>query len=155
MTSQQVQPVASIQIEQVEIDFLMLADRAEVINGKIYMMGGAWDRQQIADFTKPTTISMVVGVVVPWTLTNEPHSVHIFIEHEDGSKLEPQISGVVTVGRPLNATRGQKFRAVVPITAQWILRGPGTYRVVASLQDGQDKRTVFYAQQSPNPSPSR
>ena len=30
--------------EQVEVDFLQLADRAEVLEGKLYMMGGAWDR---------------------------------------------------------------------------------------------------------------
>ena len=28
-------------LKQVEIDFLLLADRAEVLNGKLYMLGSA------------------------------------------------------------------------------------------------------------------
>ena len=38
-------------IEHVEIDFMLLADKAEVLGGKLYMMGGAWDRLTINDIT--------------------------------------------------------------------------------------------------------
>ena len=62
-------------LEQVEIDFLLLADRAEVLNGKLYLMGGAWDRRQIRDIDSPVSLTIVVGVLVPWNLTNEPASV--------------------------------------------------------------------------------
>ena len=27
-----------------EIDYLLVADRAEVVSGKLYLMGGSWDR---------------------------------------------------------------------------------------------------------------
>jgi len=27
-----------------QLDFLILADRAEAVNGKLYLLGGAWDR---------------------------------------------------------------------------------------------------------------
>ncbi len=52
-------------LERVEIDFLLLADRAEVLNGKLYMMGGAWDRRQIRSIDSPVSLTMVIGVLVP------------------------------------------------------------------------------------------
>ena len=71
--------------EQVEVDFLLLADRAEVLNGKLYMMGGAWDRRNIRDIAAPVPLSIVVGVLIPWNLTNEPHQLRLRIEDEDGN----------------------------------------------------------------------
>ena len=40
-------------LEQVEIDFLLLADKAEILNGKLYMMGGAWDRIHLKETEVP------------------------------------------------------------------------------------------------------
>ncbi len=140
-------------LDQLQIDFLILADRAEVINGKLYMMGGAWDRQGVLDFKQPVVVSMAVGVLVPWTFTNEAHSLRVIIEHEDGAGLKPEVTGSFTLGRPPNATKGQTFRAMVAITGSWTLPGPGAYRVVASVGEDQ-KRTVFYADQLNRPIPT-
>ena len=38
------------------IDFLLIADRAEVVSGKLYMMGGAWDHITITDLGQPVMI---------------------------------------------------------------------------------------------------
>ena len=96
----------SSSLEQVEIDFLLLADRAEVLNGKLYMMGGAWDRRHIRDIGAPVALTIVVGVLVPWNLTNEPHWLRIRIEDEDGTPAPPEVEATVNVGRPANATQG-------------------------------------------------
>ena len=131
--------------EQVEIDFLLLADRVEVLNGKIYMMGGGWNRRYIADITAPVDISMVIGVLVPWNLTNQPHSVLISLEDEDGTALSPQPTVTLNVGRPPDATQGQTFRATARLTARWTLPRLGAYSVVIMLNGVEAKRTVFYA----------
>jgi hypothetical protein len=130
--------------EQPEIDFLVLADRAEAVNGKLYMMGGAWDRLQLADFSQPAVFSIALSVLVPWSSTNEDHPLHIFIESEDGTRLAQEVQINVNVGRPPNAIRGQSFRALIALNGAWSLPGPGTYRVVATLAGQEPKRTVFY-----------
>ena len=132
-------------LEQVEIDFLLLADRAEVLNGKLYMMGGAWDRRHIRDIGSPVSLTIVIGVLVPWNLTNEPHRLRIRVEDEDGSPLPPEVEATVNVGRPVNATQGQSFRATAVINNRWALPRFGTYRVVASVVGQSEKRVAFYA----------
>ena len=110
-------------IEDVEIDFLILADQAEVLNGKLYMMGGAWDRRMIRDIKVPVGISMVIGVLVPWTLTNQQHSLQIKLVDGDGNTIGQQAAASIAVGRPIGATAGQSFRAMAVINGSWTLPG--------------------------------
>ena len=138
----------SMPFEQVEIDFLLLADRAEVLNGKLYMMGGAWDRRQIRDIGAPISLTIVASVLVPWNLTNEPHSLRIRVEDEDGSPVPPEVEATVNVGRPVNATQGQSFRATAVINNRWTLTRFGTFRVVASVAGHSEKRVAFYIVES-------
>ena len=132
-------------LDQVDVDFLLLADRAEVLNGKLYMMGGAWDRRHIRDIAAPVPLSIVVGVLVPWNLTNEPHRLRLRIEDEDGNPVPPEVEATVNVGRPANSMQGQSFRATAVINNRWTLPHHGTYRVVASVAGHSEKRVAFYA----------
>ena len=138
----------SISLDQVEVDFLLLADRAEVLNGKLYMMGGAWDRRHVRDITAPVPLTIVVGVLVPWNATNEPHHLRVRIEDEDGTPAPPEVEATVNVGRPVNATQGQSFRATAVIHNRWSLPRFGTYRVVASMGEHTEKRVAFYVMEA-------
>ena len=131
--------------EQVEVDFLLLADRAEVLNGKLYMMGGAWDRQYINNIEVPVSLSIVIGVLVPWKLTNEPHQIEIRIEDEDGNTIQPVPTVTLNVGRPTQSTKGQTFRAMAVVGGGWTLPRLGAYCVVASIASREAKRVTFYA----------
>lgn len=51
------------------VDFVMLTDRAEVHDGKLYIMGGAWDRLFLTDFDNPYSISFAIAVSVPYAQT--------------------------------------------------------------------------------------
>lgn len=131
-------------IEQVELDFVILADWAEVVNGKLYMMGGGWDRKRVGEFPAPTDIRVAVGVLVPWTLTNQEHILTVTLEHEDGTVVEPRAKGTLKMGRPPHATQGQSFRAMIAIYGKWQLPQPGTYCVRAALDNGDSRRAVFH-----------
>lgn len=131
-----------------EIDFLILAERAEVMDGKLYMMGGGFDRLNVADFTQPVAFCVAVGVLVPWGSTNEAHSLAIRVEGEDGAKIEPDVQVGINLGRPFDSVRGQTFRAMVVISGRWLLPKAGTYRVVAALQGQGSRQTVFRAMQA-------
>src|SRR5579859_2302639 len=127
------------------LDFLIVADRAEAVNGKLYMMGGAWDRLFVQDFQQPVSFSIALSVVVPWTATNREHRVTINLQTEDGQSIEPTIAVAVNVGRPPTAEAGQSFRAIIVANAAFKLPGPGAYVLSASLAGSPSQRTVFYA----------
>lgn len=130
--------------QEPSIDFLILADRAEAVNGKLYMIGGGWDRLTIGDLKKPAHLSIALGVLVPWNATNDPHPVTLRYEDADGRTVQGPIGLTLQVGRPPLAVRGQSFRAMVVVQHDLVLPGPGTYVVVATLANGDEKRTVLY-----------
>lgn len=135
-------------IQQVEIDFAILADRAEIVNHKLYMMGGGWDRRGVIDFKVPQEISLAVGLLIPWNLTNEQHHLDIRVENDAGTNIPPEVHGTVVVGRPPHATIGQMFRAMIAVNGRWLLSGSGAYRIIAAVQGGVERTVIFYADQA-------
>lgn len=135
------------ELEQVDLDFVILADAVQVVNGKVNMLGGAWDRRFVDDFSKRVPIIIAAAILVPWNLTNRPHTIDIHLEDEGGVVIEPKARGQITVGRPPDAQAGQSFRAIAVINGSWMLPKPGTYSIVATVGGGGKKRTVFRAQQ--------
>jgi hypothetical protein len=140
-------------LDTTTIDFLILADRVEAINAKLYMMGGAWDRILVADFAQPVELSLAVGVLIPWAETNEDHQLTITLEDADGNTRNPPVQLNVNMGRPADAVRGQIFRAVAALNGRFVLAGPGTHRFVARLDNGHTKTVALYAHQAPQPPP--
>lgn len=140
--------------EHVEVDFLLLADRAEILNGKLYMMGGAWDRRFVSNIEAPVPLSIAIGVLVPWNLTNEQHTLEIRIVDDDGDTILPTPTVTLNVGRPIQSTKGQSFRAMAVVNAMWKLPQFGAYCIVVSIAGQEAKRVTFYAvdaQKTKNP----
>ena len=139
------------QIERVEIDFLILADRAESVNGKLYMMGGAWDRLHVADFEKPVALCIAIGVLVPWNYANEEHPLTLVVESEDGEQVVAPLQVNLNVGRPPESIKGQAFRAILAVQGVWKIPRPGTYVVSARVGEQESKRTRSHAIGAPVP----
>ena len=131
-------------IENPEIDFLILADRAEVLNGKLYMMGGGYDRKYISNIEAPIDLTIVMGILVPWNSTNREVPFNISIETDDGMELN-SIKGSFKMGRPAIAEEGQSFRVMSVATSQMKLPGYGAFRIVARAGEGDRRTTTFYA----------
>ncbi|MBI2917901.1 MAG: hypothetical protein HYY01_07875 [Chloroflexi bacterium] len=134
-------------LDRPRIDFLILADRAEAINGKLYLMGGGWSEWRWPDFNLPISFGIAAGVLVPWNATNEEHTLSVFIEHEDGTRIEPQVTAKLNVGRPPSAVRGQSFLTVIAVNSSWKLSGEGMYRAVAVLGEEERRHASFRAVQ--------
>ena len=60
-----------------EVDYLLVADRAEVVNGKLYLMGGSWDRVQPPSFPHRMMLGIALGVRIPFAHTDDQHTVAI------------------------------------------------------------------------------
>jgi hypothetical protein len=81
-----------------EIDYLLVADRAEVVNGKLYLMGGSWDRIGPPSFPHRMMLGIALGVRIPFAHTDDQHSVAIELHHE-GTRLVG-FEARLTTGRP-------------------------------------------------------
>ena len=138
-------PFVSTVVEDIEIDFLILADHAEAINGKLYLMGGGWDRRVMPP-GQPLTFAFAAGLLVPWTLTNREHKFTIGIETADGTSLGGNgvVTGGFNVGRPVKSVEGQRFRALIAGQIQGPAPDIGTYALTLSVGPGISKRTTFH-----------
>jgi hypothetical protein len=139
-------------VSRPEIEFLILADHAEAVNGKMYLMGGGWDRRTVADFRQPQTFAVAVGILIPWTETNRPLQLVVALTDLDGAPIAPPLQTQLTAGRPANAKPGQKLRYMLAVNFQTGIPRPGEYVVDARIGQSPPKRVSFYAEPI-NPGP--
>lgn len=134
-----------------EVEFLFVADRAEVVGGKLYVMGGAWDQTAVLDFGLPIQVSFAVSIQVPWHATNQQHQLTISVEDADARVLA-SIPTTFVVGRPPHLEAGSTQRVVLAIPQISLkLPSPGTYVLTAAVNGQELRRTTFRAIQAVRP----
>lgn len=97
--------------------FALLCDFAEVINGKLYIMGGAWT--QVTKVT-PLTFTLAAKIDVPYDRTNERLLVEARLVDPDGhivrvGGMDVQMMATFEVGRPA----GIKHGTPMPVPLAW------------------------------------
>ena len=131
-------------IENVEIEWLILANWAETTNGMLYIQGGGWDRILAPPKGQPISFSIAAGILVPWHLTNQENRFRLTFETGDGQELS-RIEGGFNVGRSVKALPGQKFRT--PFSARVMLNvpeGEGAYLARMVVNGTITKEVAFY-----------
>ncbi|MCC6629968.1 MAG: hypothetical protein IT340_21535 [Chloroflexi bacterium] len=132
-----------------QVDYLVLADAAEAVNGKHYILGGGWDRLHAASFpvTHPS-MSVALRLRVPWHDTNQAHDLELDVVDEDGQSILPPpgpARGAIRTGRPADLEPGQD--QVVPLVftlAQVRFDRAGAYAVLARLDGLEAARSSFH-----------
>ena len=81
-----------------EVDYLLVADRAEVVNGKLYLMGGSWDRIQPQQVPHRMMLGIALGVRIPFAYTDDQHSVAIELLHGETRMIG--FEAKLATGRP-------------------------------------------------------
>ena len=125
-----------------DVEWLILADAAQVTGGKLYVMGGGWDRVVANKFPFPQNMSIALSFRVPWTQTNEKHSFEVEIADMDGGTIA-KVPGQFEVGRPAGASPGQDQRAQFAVNINWTISKAGGYVVVARLDGEEERRFPF------------
>jgi hypothetical protein len=98
---------------------MMLADYAQAVNGKLYIVGGGWNILYVAS---PTAVA--IQMHVSWDLTNARHTWRLELLDSDGAAVvvpgpvEEQavaLEGDFEVGRPPGAPLGSEQGVVLAI----------------------------------------
>ena len=122
-----------------EVEWLILADSAQVNGNKLYMLGGGWDRLTM-NRPLPASHQMAVAIafLVDWNETNRKHQFEIELVDADGVSIG-RVQGEFEVGRPPGIPAGQSQRMQTAVGLNFPINRLGTYAVVAKL-DGAVKR---------------
>lgn len=128
------------------VEWLILADAAQVVGGKLYLLGGGWDvLTAAAGFPLQQRVTIAAAFTVPWTETNSPHNVEIEITDSDGNSLGT-ITGRIEMGRPPGLPQGSDQRAQLATEIGLNFPAAGTYVIVARVEGREEKRVAFRVQ---------
>jgi hypothetical protein len=94
------------------VDFLILADAAQVQGDKLYLLGGGWSVIWAKDFPVQHQLAVASAILVPWMDTNQRHQFRIRLRAEDGANLG-DVSGEFEQGRPPGRPPGSTQRVLV------------------------------------------
>ena len=125
-----------------EVEWLILADAAQVVGNKLYLLGGGWDRLTITS-PPPTPHRMAVAASfkVSWNETNQRHSFEIEIADSDGQTIG-KVGGQFEVGRPPGLPPGQDQRTQIAVNIDLRIRD-GTYVIIARIDSQEGRRFPF------------
>lgn len=133
----------SLQLNQLQIDFVILADSAQEVNGKLYLLGGGWNIHHAEQYPSTLQFGAAIGILVPWGETNTKHPTSFSIGPTEEAPLlrgEAQFE----VGREVGIRPGMTQRVILAFSGLISLPHEGTYEVVASVA-GAEKHITFEA----------
>jgi hypothetical protein len=131
---------------------MLLADSAQVSEGKLHLLGGGWTF--VGPDPTPTAIALIISV--SWDLTNRQHRWRLELVDSDGNPVtvttpleheEPvALEGVFEVGRPPGTPQGTDLNVPVAINLGPLPLESGTryeWRLTINTESDEDWRLPF------------
>ncbi len=87
---------------QLEIDFMILADGAQAVGGKLFMLGGGWTNLLVPQLPGPpqAPFAIALGITVPYSLTNRRFAFALELVDADGQRVGELLTAELEQGRP-------------------------------------------------------
>jgi hypothetical protein len=105
---------------------MLLADAAQAVNGKLYVLGGGWS------VIAPGRQSMAIALDIktPWDQTNVRHKIRIELLDSDGNAVEADgnpvlLEGEFEVGRPIGVKAGTPIDSASVVDVVGVELPPG------------------------------
>ena len=129
--------------DRIRTEWIILADYAETVNGKLYLMGGGWDRLTVSSgFPATRQCGIAVSFRVPWSLTNQTHRFEVEVVDDEGQSLS-RTEGHFEVGSPTGVPSGEPQRFQFAMNGPLTFEQSGQYAIVARAEDAEVGRIGF------------
>lgn len=131
-----------------EVEWLILADAAQVVGAKLYLLGGGWDTLAVnTALPVDQKCALSMSILVPWNETNQKHSFEVEIVSEDNNTEVPKslvkVGGQFEVGRPPGIRQGQQQRFQLAIDMNLRIETAGAKTVIARVEGQEMRRLEF------------
>jgi uncharacterized protein DUF6941 len=139
---------------------MLLADAAQAVNGKLYILGGGWSITGPA----PSPSAIALKIEVPWDEANTRHKLTLDLVDEDGQPvpaptpmgMQPiRIEADFEVGRPPGLKPGTPLDVVLALNIGPLSFKPDSRLVWRLAIDGRtnEEWELSFATRSDQPSP--
>ena len=126
-----------------DVEWIILADAAEVVNNKLYLIGGGWETLTInSDPPLLHPCSVAVAFSVPWNETDQRHTMELSVDDQDGMQLA-KVEGQVEVGKPPGIPLGKAQRVQMAIRMGLPVQKLGTHVITIRVEGRDAKRVPF------------
>jgi hypothetical protein len=127
---------------RVSIEWMILSDYAEIANGKLYLMGGAWEHIRAESLPFRKAIFLATAMRIPWNATNEKHRFSFEVLDEDGKQMAA-VEGEFETGRPPGIPYGQSQHFPLVLNLGLEFAKAGTFSIIARIDGAIDRTTSF------------
>ena len=136
----------------------MLADAAQAVGGKLYILGGGW-----TNIYADAPFAIAIKVEVPWNEATDTHAFHlelvdadgqaVVVNAEDGSEQPLVIEGQISTGIAPGVKPGTPMDAVLAIGVGALPLAPGRYewRLTIDGRGDEDWSLAFNRLAAPPP----
>ncbi|HEY7565583.1 MAG TPA: hypothetical protein VIA81_11720 [Acidimicrobiia bacterium] len=129
------------------VDFAMLADAVQAVQGKLFILGGGWDTLYVGSFpARHPSLAIALRLKVPWSSASATLRIGVELQDADGASMLP--GGQVV--HPVNLSRrGPPMdRADIGLVRSFTFNNlmferPGDYSFVISIDDDVLTRLRF------------
>src|SRR4030095_5665109 len=105
-----------------------LADAAQVVGGKLYLLGGAWNLYRANAFPTQAPIALVASILVDRGETGGRHTVRLTVADEAGVPIIPTLDWTVEVAKPEGSDPAMPQRSLLVVTTGIVLTRRGVCR---------------------------
>jgi hypothetical protein len=142
----------NIPTDEVRIEWLILADGAQIANGKLFVLGGGWDVLNVnSGFPARHHLGLAAAFRVPWNATNQRHAFELLIVNDDSEETLVTVAGEFEVGRPPGIPNGTTQRSQIAAEMIVEIPSPGQYAVRVRLNgvDYPEQQVPFLVNERP------
>lgn len=116
-----------------KIEYALLADAAQAVGGKVFLLGGGWNIFRAASYPAPVHLAVAIGLAFSAAEAGVKYPLGVVIADEAGVPIIPEMKGQVETGQLTpDFPRTASVKVPVAINLSLSLPHPGTYGIVVS-----------------------
>ncbi|HAX24418.1 MAG TPA: hypothetical protein PLR44_11510 [Thermomicrobiales bacterium] len=130
--------------EKIQLDWVMLADAAQIVNGKLYVLGGGWDTLVVSSpFPVNQPCGLAIAFRIPGAGTNPRKTARIQVVDQEGTSTIATADVQFQVGRPPEVDDVLPQRVQLAAGLHLSFPKAGTYVVIVSVDNAEIGRSRF------------
>lgn len=122
----------------------MLADAAQVADGKLYLLGGAWEVYRCQSFPAQVPFGVALAFLIDQAELGKRFPISIVVADDGGVPIIPEIKGEIAAGAQPGTPPAAQHRSLLSFNGTFTIPREGRY-VVNVSGGGSTVRTGFTA----------